>query len=134
MIAAIKQFSLFSLVGAVGTAAHYALLILLVSQAAIHPVSASVAGAILGAVINYALNYRFTFRSSRRHHEALPRFLAIAAVGLALNAALMWLLVEPLGLHYLIAQIIATGCVLLWNYLGNRHWTFAKGPSCNPRT
>jgi putative flippase GtrA len=126
MIAVIKQFSLFSLVGAIGTAAHYALLIFLVSALAVHPVVASAAGAVLGAAINYALNYRFTFRSTRRHHEALPRFLAIAAVGLGLNTALMWLLVEPLHVHYLVAQFIATGCVLLWNYLGNRHWTFAR--------
>ncbi|MBW8371826.1 MAG: GtrA family protein [Thiobacillus sp.] len=134
MIVFVKQFSLFSLVGAVGTIAHYALLFFLVSQLTVHPVAASVAGALLGALINYILNYRFTFRSARRHREALPRFLAIAAVGLALNTALMWLLVEPLRLHYLISQLIATACVLLWNYLGNRHWTFEKGISCKPRT
>lgn len=133
MTATIKQFSLFGLVGAVGTGAHYALLFFLVSRLAVHPVAASVTGAILGAVINYALNYRFTFRSARRHREAAPRFLAIAAVGLTLNAALMWFFVEPLRLHYLIAQLIATGCVLVWNYLGNRYWTFEKGASCRPR-
>jgi putative flippase GtrA len=126
MIAIAKQFSLFSLMGAIGTAAHYALLICLVSALAVHPVVASAAGATVGAATNYALNYRFTFRSTRRHHEALPRFLTIAAVGLGLNTALMWVLVEPLHVHYLVAQIIATGCVLLWNYLGNRHWTFAR--------
>jgi putative flippase GtrA len=127
MIAIAKQFSLFSLMGAMGTAAHYALLFFLVTSLGVHPVPASVAGAVLGAVINYILNYRFTFRSDRKHKEALPRFLAIAATGLALNTILMWLLVEPLHMHYLIAQLIATGCVLIWNYFGNRHWTFAKG-------
>lgn len=127
MIASAKQFSVFSLMGAMGTAAHYALLFLLVTGVGVHPVPASVAGAVLGAVINYILNYRFTFRSNRKHQEALPRFLAIAATGLALNTILMWLLVEPLRMHYLGAQLIATGCVLIWNYFGNRHWTFAKG-------
>lgn len=127
MNSVVKQFFLFSLMGVMGTAAQYALLFFLVIGLAVHPVAASAAGAVLGAVINYALNYRFTFRSAKRHHEALPRFLAIAAVGLGLNTALMWLLVEPLHVHYLIAQLIATGCVLILNYLGNRHWTFAKG-------
>jgi putative flippase GtrA len=134
MIAIAKQFSMFSLVGAVGTIAHYILLFLLVSLLAVHPVAASVAGALLGAAINYTLNYRFTFRSDRLHREALPRFLAIAAVGMVLNATLMWQLVEPLQLHYLIAQLIATGCVLVWSYLGNRHWTFEKGDACKTRT
>lgn len=127
MIAIARQFSLFSLMGAVGTAAHYVLLYFLVTSLAIHPVAASTAGAVLGAVINYTLNYRFTFRSARKHQEALPRFLAIAATGLALNTVLMWLLVEYLRVHYLIAQIITTGFVLVWNYFGNRQWTFPKG-------
>jgi len=131
MIAIVKQFSLFSLMGAVGTAAHYALLFFLVSRMGVHPVPASVAGAVLGAFINYLLNYRFTFRSNRKHQEALPRFLAIAATGLALNTVLMWLMVEPLRVHYLIAQLIATGCVLVWNYFGNRHWTFPRGLNAN---
>lgn len=127
MISILRQFSLFSLMGAVGTAAHYALLFLLVSRMDVHPVPASMTGAMLGAFINYVLNYRFTFRSGRRHQEALPRFLAIAGTGLALNTALMWFLVEPLRVNYLVAQLVATGLVLVWNYLGNRHWTFSRG-------
>ncbi len=134
MIALFRQFSLFSLVGVAGTLAHYALLFALVSGAAVHPVPASAAGALLGAIVNYMLNYRFTFRSRRLHREALPRFMVIAAVGMVLNALLMWLLVEPFSMHYLIAQIAATGCVLVWNYLGNRLWTFEKGTPCRIRS
>jgi putative flippase GtrA len=32
--------------------------------------------------------------------------------------------ISLIQLHYLIAQVIATGIVLIWNFLGNRIWTF----------
>ena len=126
---AIAQFSRFGVVGAVGTLAHYALFLALIHAAAADPVAASAAGASLGALVNYVLNYRYTFRSARRHREALPRFLLVAAVGLALNTLLMAAFLNGLRLHYLAAQIGATLGVLVWNFLANRHWTFGKDAS-----
>lgn len=128
-----RQFSLFTLVGAVGTAAHYLLLVILVEQMVVDPVLSSMAGALLGAGVNYVLNRRYTFRSDRRHREALPRFLAVAGTGFVLNAALMWLAVDLVGLHYLPAQLLATALVLLWNWLANRRWTFSGGSACSGR-
>jgi putative flippase GtrA len=118
------RFLRYSLVGAVGTAAQYVLLVVLVQAAAVDPVLASTAGAVAGAIVNYALNHRYTFESRRRHHESLPRFMAIAAAGMAVNAALLAALVNGLGVHYLAAQVVATLAVLGITYLANRAWTF----------
>jgi len=38
----------------------------------------------------------------------------------------MWLAVEQWQLHYMISQLGATGMVLVWNFLGNRLWTFGE--------
>jgi putative flippase GtrA len=118
------KFLRYALVGAVGTAAHYALLIALVQAGGVAPVPASTAGAILGAILNYVLNHRYTFASRRRHRVALPRFATLAVFGTVLNAALLAGLVNGLGMHYLIAQLLATLAVLGVTYLGNRTWTF----------
>jgi putative flippase GtrA len=128
-----RQFSLFSLVGVVGTIAHYLLLLTLVELANVRPVGASMAGALLGALVNYALNYRYTFGSRRLHREALPRFMVVAGVGFALNAAIMWLAVAQVHIYYMLAQVITTAIVLVWNYLGNRLWTFSEKASCRTR-
>ncbi len=114
------------MVSAIG---HYGLLIALVQGAGSDPVLASAAGATLGAVINYALNYRLTFRSGKRHREAVVKFLVVAVVGLALNTLLMWIGVDVLGLHYLLAQVLTTGLVLIWSFAGNRCWTFYEKPA-----
>ena len=117
------QFLRYAGAGAVGTLAQYATLVLLVQVLAIGAVSASTAGAILGALVNYALNHRFTFASERTHAQALPRFATVAAFGIGVNALVVALLVHA-DVHYLLAQVVATGVVLVAGYLANRAWTF----------
>jgi putative flippase GtrA len=110
--------------GAVGTAVHYVVLITLVQLAGASAVLASTMGAIVGALVNYFLNHRFTFFSRRAHRRALPRFFAVAGAGVLLNAAVMAAMLAVSPLHYLIAQVVATGVVLFAGFLANSKWTF----------
>lgn len=121
-----RQFSRFAACGAVGTLAHYLLLVLLVQGWGSPPVAASSAGFVLGAVINYTLNYRYTFRSSKPHRVTMWKFFVAALIGALINAALMSILIHHVNLHYLVSQIIATGIVLVWNFMANRIWTFRE--------
>lgn len=120
------RFLRFAAVGAVGTLAHYALLLVMVEGFDARPLVGAAAGFVLGAVVNYALSRLLVFDSDRSHVEALPRFFAVATIGLAWTALLMSLFVDVLGLHYLLAQVITTGLLLLWHYAGNALWTFRQ--------
>lgn len=120
----LEQFLSFALIGVLGTAAHFIVLYALVSCFDFGPVLASSLGAVSGALLNYGLNYRLTFRSRKRHREALPKFIVVAGGGWLLNALLMAILLSRLDIHYLLAQLIVTGLVLVWNFLANRFWTF----------
>ncbi len=115
----------FALVGAVATGIQYAILVVLVRGAVTGPTVASCIGFVVSAGANYSLNYRFTFRSRNRHAGAIVKFLLLAGAGLALNAGLMRLL-TALGWNYILAQLCATGVVLLWNFFGNSLWTFSE--------
>ncbi|MDO8813315.1 MAG: GtrA family protein [Gallionella sp.] len=128
MYTTLQQFAHFSGVGFISAMGHYGLLVVLVQCVGVAPIPASVAGALLGAGINYLLNYRFTFRSTKRHRDAVLKFAVIALACLLLNTIFMWLGIELLRLHYLISQIITTGLVLIWSFLGNRYWTFHVTP------
>jgi putative flippase GtrA len=118
------QFLRYGGAGAIGTAAHFALLGALVHFAGTGAVIASTAGAVAGAIVNYALNYRFTFASRRHHRVALPRFFAVAGAGIVLNAVVMTLMLDVVAPRYLVAQVVATGVVLVAGFLLNRLWTF----------
>jgi putative flippase GtrA len=118
-------FARYTLAGGAATAAHYALLVALVEGLRMDAASAAALGALAGAVVAYAANRRFTFTRSRAgHRRALPRFLLVAAMTMALSASIVRLGTVAWGLHYLLAQALATGVGLVLGYGLNRHWTF----------
>lgn len=120
----VGQFLGFAVVGALGTLVHYAILFVTVSVFGRDPVLGTVLGASAGAITNFLLNHRLTFRSDKGLGETAPRFFAVAALGLAVNALVMYILSTRLSLHYLLAQVVATGLVLVLNYILNAIWTF----------
>jgi len=123
-MALLPKFGRFLLVGGVCTGLQYVLLILLIRTVNAEPTLASTLGYLVSALLNYLLSYSFTFRSAARHQESLPRFLLIGALGVALNATVVFVGVRTFGMHYLVAQIAATFTTLLWNFYANHRWTF----------
>lgn len=119
------RFLSFLGVGAIATSVQYLVLIAGVQGLHADPVVASTVGFVIAATVNYILNRRYTFGSIKPHTETAPKFFMVAAIGLWLNGILLAAGMAIVGLHYIAAQIIATGCVLLWNYTINAVWTFA---------
>ena len=126
------QFVKFALVGGLATALQYAILVVLVEGPQWPPVFASSVGFAVSALGNYLLNRRFTFRSQRRHLEAAPRFAVVAVIGFWINAAVVWLAFDAAGLHYLVAQVVATLATLGWTFAANRNWTFGHAAPSPP--
>lgn len=118
------MFVRFLVVGVLATAIHYSILLLLVQIFGFAPVLASSIGFSVSAVVNYLVNRRVTFSSSRGHAGAVPRFVIVALVGLSLNSGVVWLFAHELGWYYVLAQVIATGVAIFWNFFANKYWTF----------
>ena len=127
MQAVLSQFMRFVLVGGLATAVQYAVLIVLVRAGALGPVAASGVGYTVSAMLNYYLSHRYTFRSRQLHAVAMPRFVAVSGLGLLINQAVVGATIELAGAHYLVAQVLATGCVMAWNFILGRIWTFGGG-------
>lgn len=121
----LAQFRNFAGIGVIGTGGHFLTLWTLVRSGA-DPLPASALGFVAGALINYVLNRRYTFASTIAHRRGLPKFFTVAAAGLVLNTLLMVVLLRHAGMHYLLAQALATATVLCWNFAGNRYWTFPE--------
>lgn len=120
-----RLFLKFAAAGAVGTVIHYALLTLLVEWFAVAPAFAAFLGALAGGISNYALNFYFNFNAQATHLHALPKFALMVAVGAVLNAALVKFL-NVFGMHYLIAQGIATALLLILNFFFSKLWIFKQ--------
>ena len=121
-----NQFLRFALVGTVSTFTTYSILVIGVEGFHVNAITASAAGYVLGSVVNYLLNYLYTFKSDQYHHILIPKFFIVMVVGMFINVAIMHASMDWLGLHYMVAQLVAIMVVLLWSFTASRLWTFAN--------
>ena len=115
----VQQFVRFACVGLAATGVHYAILIALVEIWQIGPVVATTMGFAAGAFVSYVVNRRYTFKAAGQFGPGLAKYYGVMSVGLVLNAIIVAVLSGG-GLPYLVAQVIATGAVLIWNFLTAR--------------
>jgi len=119
-----RSFVRFILVGGVTTSCQYVVLALLVELLHVKADVASSIGYGVGAAVSYLMNRIWTFKSDLAHAQSLPRFIVMIGIGLLLSFALMHALVDIVGIHYLVAQVLTTGTVMLANYLMAASWVF----------
>lgn len=119
----VRQIATFAVVGAIATAIHYGVLIVLVEFGHTKPVTATTIGYCVGIVASFTLNRRFTFQSTQPVALSFAKFAALYGIGMALNASIVAALTS-LGVYYLLAQLAATALVLVWNFLGARYVVF----------
>ncbi len=113
----------FLIVGGSATALQYGLLIVFVQFAGLSPVVATSIAYAISSVYNYLLNYYATFKSDASHRTAATKFSAVAGSGLLINAGIIAALTK-LGAHYLVAQVVATLVILVWNFVVHKYWTY----------
>jgi len=118
-----RRFLRYAAVGAVATAAHYAILVVLVETGWLAPARAAAVGAWIGAQVAFAGNAAFTFRGAGASFGAWLRFQVTALLGTALSFAIV-AVGTRVGVHYLIGQAVATLIALVVTFEINRRWTF----------
>ena len=127
-----KQFVKFAVVGAVGTIVNLAVLKLTLllwgqfNESTPFAVEAFASGLAFAVAVvnNYLLNRWWTFRSSGTMGTEFLKFLVVSVAGLALNELVFWAFRAQLDLHVMLSQLLAIGCVLPFNFIVNKLWSF----------
>jgi putative flippase GtrA len=122
------QLSAFALVGLAAAVVHYGLLIGLVQGAGWAAVPAALSGYVGGGLVSYGLSRAHVFATDRGHLDAGWRFVVVVGVGFCCTWLSMHLLHDRLGLHYLLAQAVTTGAVMVWSFVAHKFWTFGEAP------
>ena len=118
-----RTFIKFCVTGAGGTGIHYALLYCLVHFSMAVPSTAAMVGSGCGAAFNYYVNRKLTFESNVSHGIALPRYLAMSALSMALSGAVVGVF-QASGVPFMLGQICATAIFLLINFLISKRFIF----------
>ena len=113
------QLERFALVGGTVFLIDYALMLLLTEVYLVPYLASTAISFIVSNVINYILSVRFVFPTdeSRGRTKLMTLFLALAAVGLGINQAIMWLMTGRLGVDYRLSKIIAAAIVAAYNFI-----------------
>jgi putative flippase GtrA len=122
--AVMAQWLRFAAVGATNTLLSWCVYAGLV-RLGLHYLLGSGLAFALGVVNSYALNRRWTFRSRHRRGPELVRFVAVQCVGLGLDLGLLYVLVDRVGIHHLIAQALVFPAASAVTFLLSRQWAFA---------
>ena len=127
-----KQFVKFAVVGAIGTVVNLAVLKLTLllwgqlSESTPFAVEAFASGLAFAVAVvnNYLLNRWWTFRSSGTMSAEFLKFLVVSICGLVLNELVFWVFRAQLDLHVMVSQLLAIACVLPFNFVVNKLWSF----------
>lgn len=120
-----RQFSGYLIVGTIATLVHFLVLTALVEAIYIHPTFASFCGFVCGGITGFTLNSRFVFQQQHNTISGIKYFV-LAASSAFINSSIMHVLSDFFGIHYLLAQVFATGSVVIWNFIWCRHWVFKE--------
>lgn len=119
------QGARFLAAGGVNTAVGYGSYALCLFAGA-HYAVASIAGQLLGMTSSYLLNRFFTFRSRGRPSGEIPRFVGVYAFSYALNLALLYVMIDRMGVNAYLAGLATLVVTTATSFVGHRAFTFRK--------
>lgn len=115
-----QEFFKFCLVGGGTFIVDYSLLYVLTEYVGLGYLWSSALAFSVAVIVNYILCQRYVFVGAKNGVKQLVLFVATSIVGLGINQICMWLFVEWVAMHYLLAKIFATAIVTIWNYITKR--------------
>jgi len=122
------QLFKFGVVGASGYVVNLAVFALLVAGLDAHHIPAAVAAFCVAVTNNFLWNRHWTFGATGGHPGSQAwRFLTVSLLGLGVNLAALYALVDVAGLAALPGQALAVAIAMPANFLGNKLWTFSVG-------
>ena len=111
----------FAFTGGVCFVVEFAALTLLVELFHLPVLIATAIAFLISVAVNYVLCVRWVFTGAKDGGAGVKAtFLLTSGMGFALNELFMWLLNIVLGVHYMIAKVISTLLVMIWNYFTKR--------------
>jgi dolichol-phosphate mannosyltransferase len=126
LISLVIRFQKFILVGAVGFAVNMSGLFVLTDWAGLFYVASSFLAIELSLFVTFILNERWTW-ADRRVGSIVTRFWkyqAINGIGIGINVAVLFVLTQYGGFHYIFSNFWGAAVAAIWNFGANHRLTW----------
>lgn len=114
----------YGLVGGAAFAVDFGLLALLTELCGLPYQLSAALSFVAGLTANYLMSVRWVFNAKTEGRAAricdFVLFALVGIVGLGLNAFILWLFTEVVGLYYLLSKIVSTIVVFFWNFFARQ--------------
>lgn len=122
-----EKFWLYSVGGTIAFIVDFGLLYLLTEYVGLWYLTSATIAVVVAIIVNYVWQRIVTFKSLDRNvAKQFSKFVIISLVAIGLNIILMYVLVEFVGLWYLLAKVFVTIIAWFWNFFGNKYFTFRQ--------
>jgi putative flippase GtrA len=98
--------------------------ILALTAAGVAPMLANALGFAVGLLLAFTLSRRFVFRSDGHVRDEVARFLFFFAISYAVNLVVLNVAIEVMGIHKLIAQVVANASYTVSMFVFSRFFVF----------
>ncbi len=131
-----RELGAYGVASAMGLITDMALLALLVTQAHLHYLAAATISFVCGGVVMYVASVTRVFHFRRIGNRALELacFVALGAIGLVVNAAVIYVAVAVGEIHFMAGKLLAAGCTFGTNFLLRRRLLFSPVAHSQPET
>ncbi len=117
--AAFSSFAKYMVAGGAGFIVDYSILTLCYVLLSYHYLISAALGFVAGLVFVYISSNKWVFAHRRLKDNVAMEFLVFALIGLIgllLTVLFMWVFVDVIGVYPLVAKLITTALVLMWNF------------------
>lgn len=116
------QLVKFGVVGILATALDYGIMVILTEWAGVYYLLSSTISFTLSLLFNYVCSMRFVFerKKGQSRGKELVIFSVLSLMGLVLNQAVLWLLVERQHIYYMVSKAAAAVLVMGWNFVSRK--------------
>lgn len=115
----IMQIIKFGMVGGLCFLIDYGVMVFLTEIFNINYLISSGISFTVSVIVNYILSMQFVFETEK-DDSAMKKFIifvVLSVIGLIINQILMWILVDKIGIFYMISKIGATVIVMVYNFI-----------------
>jgi len=102
-------------------------MLLLVEVFAVNAIYAASGMYLLVVLFNYVMHYYWSFEATTSHGQTSLRYLVMNGIAFVLNTSILYIGIDWLQWHYLIAQAVGVVVIVLWNFVMSRQWVY-KSP------
>ena len=115
----LNQILKFGVVGGLAFIIDYGILIFLTEVFHINYLISTTISFIVSVIFNYIMSIFWVFDVDENKNRTTVFYVIsiLSVIGLLLNDLFMWVFVDGMSIHYLIAKIIATLLVMIYNFI-----------------